>query len=90
MKKSIYLGQAIPDLSQIIMYEFHYDYIKLKHDMNLWLCYMDTDSLVYDIKMYDSDEDVASNITARFNMSNYSPSLVPHRQKQEDHWPYEG
>ena len=28
MKKPIYLGQAILDLNKIIMYEFHYDYMK--------------------------------------------------------------
>ena len=30
MNKPVYLGQAILDLSKIIMYEFHYDYIKYK------------------------------------------------------------
>ena len=30
MKKPIYLGQALLDLSQIVMYKFHYDYMKLK------------------------------------------------------------
>ena len=28
MNKPVYLGQAILDLSKIIMYEFHYDYMK--------------------------------------------------------------
>ena len=29
MKKPVYLGQAILDLSKIVMYEFHYDYMNL-------------------------------------------------------------
>ena len=51
MNKPVYLGQAILDLSKTIMYEFHYDYMKLKYpDGELKLCYMDTDSLIYSIK----------------------------------------
>ena len=41
MNKSIYLGQAILDLSKIIMYEFHYDYMKPKYGESLQLCYME-------------------------------------------------
>ena len=45
MNKPVYLGQAILDLSKIVMYEFHYDYMKRKDtDDKLTLCYMDTDS----------------------------------------------
>ena len=47
MNKPVYFGQAILDLSKIIMYEFHYNYKLLKYGNNLKLCYMDTDSLVY-------------------------------------------
>ena len=51
MNKLVYLGQAILDLSKIIMYEFHYDYMVPKYGLEkLKLCYMDTDSLVYVIK----------------------------------------
>ena len=31
MNKPFYLGQAILDLSKIVLYEFHYDYMKLKY-----------------------------------------------------------
>ena len=54
MNKPVYLGQAILDLSKIVMYEFHYDYMKKKYDDDkLTLCYMDTDSLIYDIETED-------------------------------------
>ena len=46
MNKPIYLSLVILDLSKIVMYEFHYVYLKPKFK-DLQLCYMDTDSLVY-------------------------------------------
>ena len=75
MKKPIYLGQAILDLSKIVMYEFHYDYMKPKYDgENLKLCYMDTDSLVYEIKAEDFYADIMDDILARFDTSGYCPN----------------
>ena len=53
MNKPVYFGQAISDLSKIVMYEFHYDYKLHKYGENLKLCYVDTDSLVYHIKTED-------------------------------------
>ena len=72
MNKPVYLGQAILDLSKIVMYEFHYDYMKPKYGENLKLCYMDTDSLVYHIKTEDFYEDIAEDVKERFNTSGYS------------------
>ena len=67
MNKLVYLGQAILDLSKIVMYEFHYDYMVAKYALGkLKLCYMDTDSLVYDIKTEDFYEDIANDVEARF------------------------
>ena len=60
MNKPVYLGQAILDLSKIVMYEFHYDYIKQKYPEGLTLCYMDTDSLIYDIESEDFYKDIAA------------------------------
>ena len=75
MDKPVYLGQAILDLSKIIMYEFNYDYMVPKYGLEkLKLCYMDTDSLVYDIKTEDFYEDIMDNVPARFDTSGYCPS----------------
>ena len=75
MNKPVYLGQAILDLSKIVMYEFHYDYMVPKYSLEkLKLCYMDTDSLVYDVKIEDFYEDIADDVPARFDTSGYCPN----------------
>ena len=75
MNKPVYLGQAILDLSKIVMYEFHYDYMVPKYGLEkLKLCYMDTDSLVYDIKTEDFYEDIADDVPARFDTSGHCPN----------------
>ena len=71
MNKPVYLGQAILDLSKLIMYEFHYDYMMPKYGKNLKLCYMDTDSFVYDIKTEDFYKDIAADVETRFDTSGY-------------------
>ena len=75
MNKPVYLGQAILDLSKTIMYEFHYDYMKKKYnEKGLKLLYMDTDSLVYNIKTEDFYKDISEDVEARFDTSGYEPS----------------
>ena len=49
MNKPIYLGLSILDISKITMYEFWYDYVKIKYQDKARLCYMDTDSFVVNI-----------------------------------------
>ena len=53
MNKPIYLGLSILDISKTLMYELWYDYMKLKYNDNLKLCYMDTDSFIMNIKAED-------------------------------------
>ena len=75
MNKPVYLGQAILDLSKIVMYEFHYDYMRLKYnDGNLTLCYMDTDSLIYRIETDDFYKDISDDVKDRFDTSDYNSS----------------
>ena len=86
MNKPVYLGQAILDLSKIIMYEFHYDYMKKKYARStgeanygerLRLCYMDTDSLVYEIQTNDFYKDIAEDVEKRFDTSGYKEGKRP-------------
>ena len=72
MNKPVYLGQAILDLSKIIIYEFHYNYIKPKYGNNFRLCYMDTYLLTYNIKTNDFYEDIATDVQFRFDKNGYS------------------
>ena len=71
MNKPVYLGQAILDLSKIVMYEFNYDYIKPKYGNKAKLCYMDTDSFVYHFKTEDFYKDIAADVAERFDTSSY-------------------
>ena len=71
MNKPVYLGQTILDLSKIVMYEFHYDYMTPKYEDNLKLCYMDTNSFVYHIKTEDFYADIADDVGERFDTSGY-------------------
>ena len=71
MNKLVYLVQTILDLSKIVMYEFHYDYMVPKYSDRLKLCYMDMDSLVYHIKTEDFYADTADDVQMRFDTSGY-------------------
>ena len=72
MNKPVYLGQAILDLSKTLMYEFHYDYMRPKYDSKVKLCYMDTDSFVYETETEGFYRDIAKDVEKRFDTSGYS------------------
>ena len=71
MKKPIYLGLSILEISKTIMYEFWYNYVKKKYGDMVKLCYMDTDSLIMNIKTKAFDKDIAQDVEERFDTSNY-------------------
>ena len=56
LSKPPYVGMCILDLSKVLIYEFHYDYIKNKYGNNSRLLFTDTDSLMYEIKTEDFHE----------------------------------
>ena len=71
MNKPIYLGSSILEISEILMSEFWYDYMKPKYNDNVKLCYTDTDSFVMHIKTNDFYKDISDDVDNRFDTSNY-------------------
>ena len=71
MNKPMYLGLSILDISEILMYELWYDYMKLKYKNKVKLCYVDTDSLIMNIKTNDFYKDISYDVDKKFDTSNY-------------------
>ena len=80
MNKPVYLGMCILDLSKTIMYDFHYNYIKLKYGVKAKLLFTDTDSFMYEIQTEDFYKDISKDVKDRFDTSDYPenhPSGIP-------------
>ena len=71
INKPIYLGLLILEISQKLMYEFWYDYMKPNYANNVKLCYMDTDSFIINIKTNDFYKYISNDVENRFDTSNY-------------------
>ena len=68
LKKPIYLGFTVLELSKWLMYDFHYNFIKKHFDAEL--LFTDTDSLTYEIKSEDVYEEFFKH-KHLFHFSNY-------------------
>ena len=65
-----YIRMCILELSKLLMYEFHYDYIKHKYHNKLKLFITDTHSLMYEIKTEDVYGDFSRD-KEMFDFRNY-------------------
>ena len=84
MKKPMYLGLSILEISKIIMYEFWYDYVKKKYGDMVKLCYMDTDSLIMNIKTKYFYKGIAQDVEERLDTSNYDVDRrLPNRKNKK-------
>ena len=71
MKKTVYLGLSILELSKILMYEIWYDYEKPKYDEKAEFCHMNIDSFIACIKIDGIYKGIAEDVETRFHTSNY-------------------
>ena len=75
LNKPIYVGFCILEFSNLLMYQFHYDYV-LK-TFNTKLLFTDTDSLVYEIKNNNACDQCFKD-KHLFDFSGYPKDLVYH------------
>ena len=73
LNRSAYVGMCILDLSKMLMYEFHYNYIKKKYNNRARPLFTDTDSLTYEIEAEDVHKDFWHN-KDMFDNSDYPES----------------
>ena len=91
LDKPRYIGQAILDISKIVMYQFHYDFI-MKNFPETELLFTDTDSFCYLIPTEKNLYEFIQGNTEWFDFSNYpkdhpnydtSNHLIPGKFKDE-------
>ena len=84
------MGICILDLSKMLMYDFHYNYIKKKYSNRTRLLFTDTDSLTYEIEVEDVYEDFW-NDKDMFNNSDY-PESSPYycNVNKKNNWKIQG
>ena len=73
LNKPAYVGMCILDLSKMLMYDFHSNYIKKKYDSRARLLFTNTDSLTYEIEAEDVYKDFWNN-KGMFDNSDYPES----------------
>ena len=71
INKPVYLCLSILDLSKTNMYKFWHDYEKPKYGKNAKLFRMDTDSFIVRVKADNIYKDIAEDVEARFDTSNF-------------------
>ena len=69
--KPIYVGAVILETSKFHMYQFWYDYLKVKYGNNIKLMYTDTDSFVIEVETDDIYKDMYED-SHLYDFSDYS------------------
>ena len=69
--KPVYLGLSILELSEILMHEFWYDYVKPIYGEKSKLYDTDRDSFIVYIKRDDIYKGIEEDVETRFDTSNY-------------------
>ena len=92
LSKPVYNGMCILELSKVLMYDIHHDYIKNKYGNSSRLLFTDTDSRMYEIKTeycykyFSHDKEIfdcSSNYSSKSKYYVNSDKLVVSKMKYE-------
>ena len=70
--KPTYAGMMVLDVSKLLVFQFHYDYVLPKYGKRAKLLMNDTDSLIYHVTTDNVYKDIVSDINL-FDTSDYPP-----------------
>lgn len=92
LNEPIYAGFCILDLAKLLMFQFHYDFVKSTYGDKASLLFTDTDSLCYEIQIDDIYQDMFKHLslfdTSNFNKDHflYSKTNCKVLGKMKDEW----
>lgn len=66
MNKSVYLGPSILGISKIVIHEYWSDHVKPKYEKKAKICYMDTNSFIFQVRSEDIYADLAETLRIYF------------------------
>ena len=75
MNKAVYLGLSVLELTNILMHEFWYGYVKAKYEKAKSCC-MDTDSFIVYLEIHDIYKDIAEDNTSNYELGRPSPKGI--------------
>ena len=95
LNKPVYTGMTILENSKILMYEFFYNHLKARHRQECQLVYIDTDSLILNIKtenVYKGMQEYSwlydtSNYPKDHQLYNDINKTEGHEQDERRMWP---
>ena len=71
IRKPVYVGLAVLDLSKTFVYRLHYEYMQRRVGESSKLLYTDTDSLIYEVRTFNMYEVMKRNVH-EFDTSDYA------------------
>ena len=82
LNKPIYVGFSVLELSKVVMYDFHYNFIKETYGQRAKLLFTDTDSLTYEIQTDDLYDDMLQSLDF-FDTSDYPKDHFLYSEKNK-------
>ena len=82
MNKPVHVALSKLEITEIVMFEFWYDYLKPRYREKAKLCYTDKDSFIVYIKTEDIYSGIPNDVETRFDTSSYELDIPLPKEKK--------